>query len=68
MLRSDRCVLKGKTPEEFASLGECPYDVSGIFIVRGTEKVILVQEQLSNNRIIVETDSRKGGVQAVVTS
>lgn len=68
MLRSDRCVLKGKTPEQFSSLGECPYDVSGIFIVRGTEKVILVQEQLSNNRIIVETDSRKGGVQAVVTS
>ena len=68
MLRSNRCVLKGKTPEEFSLLGECPLDVSGIFIVRGTEKVILVQEQMSNNRIIVETDSRKGGVQAVVTS
>ncbi|KAL0610897.1 DNA-directed RNA polymerase III subunit RPC2, partial [Plecturocebus cupreus] len=39
----------------------------GYFIVKGVEKVILIQEQLSKNRIIVEAD-RKGAVGASVTS
>lgn len=38
----------------------------GYFIVKGVEKVILIQEQLSKNRIIVEAD-RKGAVGASVT-
>ena len=38
----------------------------GYFIVNGTEKVILIQEQLSKNRIIVETD-KKGNVGCSVT-
>jgi len=42
-----------------AKLNECPLDPGGYFIVRGTEKVILIQEQLSKNRIIVDVD-RKG--------
>jgi hypothetical protein len=50
-----RCVLKGKNEEELAWLGECPLDPGGYFIVRGTEKVILIQEQLSKNRIIIDT-------------
>ena len=36
-------------------------------MVKGTEKVILIQEQLSKNRIIVDLDSR-GQVTASVTS
>ncbi|KAK3707608.1 hypothetical protein QZH41_017867, partial [Actinostola sp. cb2023] len=39
----------------------------GYFIVNGTEKVILIQEQLSKNRMIVDTD-RKGNVCCSVTS
>jgi DNA-directed RNA polymerase III subunit RPC2 len=35
--------------------------------LQGTEKVILIQEQLSKNRIIIDTDS-KGDVNASVTS
>lgn len=46
---------------------ECPLDPGGYFVVKGTEKVILVQEQLSKNRIIVETDAKKALVQASVT-
>ena len=42
-------------------MGECPIDPGGYFVVKGVEKVILVQEQLSKNRIIVEAD-RKGQV------
>ncbi|XP_059834558.1 DNA-directed RNA polymerase III subunit RPC2 isoform X2 [Hypanus sabinus] len=67
MLRSSNCVLTGKTPAEFAKLNECPLDPGGYFIVKGVEKVILIQEQLSKNRIIVDAD-RKGTVGASVTS
>ncbi|PVU85052.1 hypothetical protein BB561_006989, partial [Smittium simulii] len=56
MLRSSRCVLADKNELEMAQMKECPLDPGGYFIVRGTEKVILVQEQLTKNRIIVETD------------
>ncbi|KAI9931502.1 hypothetical protein ASPWEDRAFT_181191 [Aspergillus wentii DTO 134E9] len=68
MLRSSKCVLSNKTPSEMSVLNECPLDPGGYFIVNGTEKVILVQEQLSKNRIIVETDPKKEIVQASVTS
>jgi len=61
MLRSSKCVLHDKTHAEMAKLNECPLDPGGYFIVRGTEKVILIQEQLSKNRIIVDVD-RKGNV------
>ena len=67
MLRCDRCVLKGRGEAELAALGECPLDPGGYFVVKGTEKVILIQEQLSKNRIIIDTDG-KGGVLASVTS
>ena len=68
MLRSNKCVLTNKTKAELARMTECPLDPGGYFVVKGTEKVILVQEQLSKNRIIVETDEKKGLVQASVTS
>lgn len=68
MLRSNRCVLTGKDLDGMAKLGECPLDPGGYFVVKGTEKVILVQEQMSKNRIIVETDARKGTAMASVTS
>nr|CAD1831044.1 unnamed protein product [Ananas comosus var. bracteatus] len=67
MLRSSHCVLNGKDEEQLARLGECPLDPGGYFIIKGTEKVILIQEQLSKNRIIIDTDS-KGRVTASVTS
>ncbi|PIN14066.1 RNA polymerase III, second largest subunit [Handroanthus impetiginosus] len=67
MLRSSCCILYGKDEEELARYGECPLDPGGYFIIKGTEKVILIQEQLSKNRIIIDTD-KKGCVQASVTS
>jgi DNA-directed RNA polymerase III subunit RPC2 len=70
MLRSNKCILAGKSEADQAKMTECPLDPGGYFVVRGTEKVILVQEQLSKNRIIVEMDGRGAGVtvQASVTS
>ena len=51
-------MLTGKNEAELAEVGECPLDPGGYFIIKGTEKVILIQEQLSKNRIIIDT----GGV------
>lgn len=65
MLRSSQCVLSGRSERDMGRLGECAVDPGGYFIVKGQEKVILVQEQLSKNRVIVE--SQKGIVQASVT-
>ncbi|KAL9090271.1 MAG: hypothetical protein Q9159_002076 [Coniocarpon cinnabarinum] len=66
MLRSNRCVLNGKSERQMADMRECAVDPGGYFIVKGQEKVILVQEQLSKNRVIVE--AQKDIVQASVTS
>ncbi|ABN64995.1 DNA-directed RNA polymerase III [Scheffersomyces stipitis CBS 6054] len=68
MLRSNKCILDGINDKQMAKFDECPLDPGGYFVVNGTEKVILVQEQLSKNRIIVEADEKKGIVQASVTS
>ncbi|KAI9296304.1 DNA-directed RNA polymerase III subunit RPC2 [Neoconidiobolus thromboides FSU 785] len=67
MLRSRNCILTNCNDQELADKRECPLDPGGYFIVNGTEKVILVQEQLSKNRIIVEIDP-KGLTVASVTS
>eukprot|EP01119_Soliformovum_irregulare_P022393 TRINITY_DN7650_c0_g1_i1.p1 TRINITY_DN7650_c0_g1~~TRINITY_DN7650_c0_g1_i1.p1 ORF type:complete len:1136 (+),score=372.05 TRINITY_DN7650_c0_g1_i1:115-3522(+) len=67
MLHSSNCVLTGKSDIELAKMGECSIDTGGYFVVRGNEKVMLIQEQLSKNRIIIELDS-KGNVGATVTS
>ncbi|CAO3587616.1 unnamed protein product [Absidia cylindrospora] len=67
MLRSSHCVLAGKNEAELAKMKECPLDPGGYFIVKGTEKVILVQEQLSKNRINVDMD-KKGNIIANVLS
>lgn len=75
MLRSCVCALsKGEQANDPAHnfevssrLGECPYDPGGYFIIKGVEKVILMQEQLSKCRVIVETDVKKN-ICATVTS
>jgi len=67
MLRSSQCILVNKTEKELAELKECPVDPGGYFIVKGVERVVLIQEQLSKNRIIVENDAN-GVPSASVTS
>ncbi|CDW58523.1 DNA directed RNA polymerase III subunit RPC2 [Trichuris trichiura] len=53
MLHSNRCVLAGKSEKELMGMKECPLDPGGYFIARGSERVILIQEQLSKNRMLV---------------
>ena len=47
------------TDEKLADIQECPYDPRGYFIIKGVEKVLLIQEQMSKNRIIIEIDSKE---------
>ncbi|EQB61154.1 dna-directed rna polymerase iii 130 kda polypeptide, partial [Vairimorpha apis BRL 01] len=77
MLKSNKCFLGQKKDEikissrtkddDMFTTQECPYDIGGYFIVRGVEKVILIQEQLSKNRIIVE-NGPKGFYSSVTSS
>eukprot|EP00624_Nannochloropsis_granulata_P004428 evm.model.NODE_31977_length_99932_cov_29.870142.9 len=67
MLRSCKCILTGLDEAKLAEKKECPYDPGGYFVVKGVERVILMQEQLSKNRVIIEEDN-KGNVSASITS
>lgn len=58
MLRSANCRLTGLTPHELATKDECPHDPGGYFIIKGQEKVILIQEQMIRNRILLEEDNK----------
>jgi len=68
MLRSKTCVLRDKSEDELAALKECPYDPGGYFIIKGVEKAILIQEQLSKNRVILEEDGNKQSGSTVMAS
>jgi len=68
MLGSSNCYLTGKSEKELADMQECPFDPKGYFVVKGVEKVILIQEQLSKNRIIIEFDSKLDSIVANVAS
>ena len=68
MLGSSNCHLTGKSEKELADMEECPYDPKGYFVIKGVEKVVLIQEQLSKNRIIIEYDNKNETMVANVAS
>ncbi len=68
MLGCSKCILSGKNHQQLASLQECPYDPQGYFVIKGVEKVVLIQEQISNNRIIIELDAKKNLCAQVTSS
>ncbi|OAF67682.1 hypothetical protein A3Q56_04585 [Intoshia linei] len=68
MLGSNRCILRNKSEAQLAILQECPHDHGGYFIVKGVEKVICMQEQLSKNRMISSKDSQGNTVVGVISS
>lgn len=54
MLRSKKCLLNGLTYEDVRKTGEDPEDPGGYFIVNGTERVLVLVEDLAANRINLE--------------
>ncbi|PIU63574.1 DNA-directed RNA polymerase subunit B'' [archaeon CG07_land_8_20_14_0_80_38_8] len=60
MVLSKFCHLYGKTDDELIEMGEDPNDPGGYFIINGTERIIIVVEDLAPNKVLVEKNqSRK---------
>lgn len=53
MLQSSFCALYKKPPRTLVALGECEFDEGGYFIVSGSEKVVVAQERMCENKIYV---------------
>ena len=54
MVHSNQCILRGLDDINLSTMGECPYDQGGYFIINGKEKVILSQEKKVNNILYKE--------------
>lgn len=54
MLKSQNCVLTNKTRDELIAMGEDPDEPGGYFVVNGTEKVVVLMEDLALNKFFVE--------------
>ncbi len=52
MLRSKACLLHGLNDEELMQAGEDPEDLGGYFIINGTERSLIIVEDLAPNRIV----------------
>jgi DNA-directed RNA polymerase II subunit RPB2 len=51
MLNSDICLLKQYGHLSHLQTGECNYDTGGYFIINGSEKIVLGQERVAENRV-----------------
>ncbi|MFW9923254.1 MAG: DNA-directed RNA polymerase subunit B'', partial [Candidatus Thorarchaeota archaeon] len=57
MLKSKVCPLNRMSDEELIKAGEDPNDPGGYFIINGSERVLVTQEDLAPNRILIEKKS-----------
>jgi DNA-directed RNA polymerase subunit B len=57
MLKSDLDPLSKMSKEELIEIGEDPKDPGGYFIINGSEKVLIAQEDLASNNILVDKAS-----------
>ena len=68
MLRSNKCLLHKRLevnpddPEALLNLKEDHRDPGGYFIINGTERVVVTQEDLAHNRIMVEKEENPTSV------
>lgn len=58
MVRSKYCMLNNRTSLEKDDLDECKYDQGGYFIINGSEKVVISQERIADNKVHVFTGSK----------
>lgn len=80
MVKSKICNLYGMNEKELVEAGEDPLDPGGYFIVNGSERVLVIIEDLAPNKIMLEKSeryskvteiakvfSKRGGFRALVT-
>lgn len=63
MVKSKKCYLHSMNREQLIEVGEDPDDPGGYFIINGSERVLVIQEDLAVNRVLVDI----GGTTASVT-
>ncbi len=54
MIKSVKDPLSRMSPEELIKIGEDPKDPGGYFIIDGSERIIVIQEDIAPNRVIVD--------------
>ncbi len=57
MLKSNKCPMSTMNDNALISIGEDPLDVGGYFIINGTERVLVTQEDLAPNTILIDEAS-----------
>ncbi|MDA4120567.1 MAG: DNA-directed RNA polymerase subunit B [Thaumarchaeota archaeon] len=60
MVKSELCQLSNRTKEQLIESGEDPNDPGGYFIIHGAERVIVGLEDLSPNKILVDSEKLAG--------
>lgn len=60
MLRSKICLLNGMSDRELIEAGEDPEDRGGYFIINGTERSLIIVEDLAPNRILTTKETITG--------
>jgi len=54
MVKSEYCPLSKMSEEELIANGEDPMDPGGYYIINGSERVLIIQEDLAINKILVD--------------
>jgi DNA-directed RNA polymerase subunit B len=62
MVKSNACILHNLPETRLVELGEDPRDPGGYFVINGSERVIVGLEDLSYNKIIVDTEEATGSL------
>src|SRR6187549_558613 len=62
MVKSNACILHNLPDTKLVELGEDPKDPGGYFVINGSERVIIGLEDLSYNKIIVDTEEATGSL------
>lgn len=57
MLKSNKCPMSSLNEVGLIGIGEDPLDVGGYFIINGTERVLVTQEDLAPNTILIDEAS-----------
>ena len=52
MVRSKHCLVS-RNRNNYKKIGECRYDLGGYFIINGSEKVIVSQERMCDNKLYI---------------
>ncbi len=62
MLKSSLCITDGMTRDKLLEIKEDPDDPGGYFIINGSERIIVSQEDLATNHVFVEQGSNSSTV------